>query len=124
MGESLEWKDSFGLSIRKLDDQQFLAWDVPMSNLELGVPEDLVEFVDLGRGEVVDAGTSTTGHGWTTTSTSSISTSSSVKATSATSTTTSATKAKDLSDDHLEVSEIIEGWKRLTWRGPGLMKAE
>ena len=78
-----------------------------MSDLELGVPEDLVEFVDLGRVELIDARSSTTGHGWATssaTSTSSISTSSSVKATSATSTTTSAAKAKDLSDDHLSIS--------------------
>jgi hypothetical protein len=81
-----------------------------MSNLELGVPEDLVEFVDLGRVELVDARTSTTGH-WGTTSSS---TSSSIKATSATSTTTPAAEAKDLSNDHLEVSEIIVGWKRLT----------
>jgi hypothetical protein len=78
-----------------------------MSNLELGVPEDLVEFVYLGRVELVDARSSTTGHWGTTsssTSTSSITTSSSVKATSATSTTTSAAKAKDLSDDHLIIS--------------------
>ena len=78
-----------------------------MGNLELGIPEDLVEFVDLSRVELVDARTSTTSHGWTTTSstsTASISTSSSVKATSATSTTTSAAKTKDLSDDGLSIS--------------------
>jgi hypothetical protein len=98
-----------------------------MSNLELGVPEDLVEFVDLRRVELIDTRTSTTGHWGTTsssTSTSLISTSSSIKATSATSTTTSATKAKDLADDYLKFSEILERWKGLTWRGPGLMKAE
>ena len=81
-----------------------------MSNLELGVPEDLVKLVNLGRVELVDARTSTTSHGWTTsssTSTSSITTSSSVKASSATSTTTSATKAKNLSDDNLKFSEIL-----------------
>ena len=81
-----------------------------MSNLELGVPEDLVEFVDLSRVELVDARTSTTSHGWTTsssTSTSSVTTSSSVKATSTTSTTTSAAKAKDLPDDYLGISEIL-----------------
>ena len=88
-----------------------------MSNLELCVPEDLVEFVDLSRVELVDARTSTTGHGGTTsssTSTTSITTSSSVKATSATSTTSSAAKAKDLSNDHLGVSEIIQVCKKLT----------
>lgn len=82
-----------------------------MGNLELGVPEDLVEFVDLGRVELVDARPATTSHGWTTsssTSTSSISTSASVKATSATSTTTSAAEPKDLSDDNLKFSEILQ----------------
>ena len=82
-----------------------------MSNLDLGVPEDLVEFVDLGRVELIDARSSTTGHGWATsssTSTSSITTSSSVKATSAASTTTSATEAKDLSNDYLKFSEILD----------------
>jgi len=81
-----------------------------MGNLEFGVPEDLVKLVYLGRVELVDARTSTTSHGWTTsssTSTSSVTTSSSVKATSTTSTATSAAKAKDLSDDHLGISEIL-----------------
>jgi hypothetical protein len=80
-----------------------------MGDLELGIPKDLVEFVYLGRVELVDARTSTTGHWGTTsssTSTTSITTSSSVKATSATSTTNSATKAEDLSNDYLVVSIV------------------
>lgn len=77
-----------------------------MSDLEFGIPEDLVQLVDLGRVEFIDARSSaTTAHGTSSsTSTSSITTSSSIKATSATSTTTSATETKDLSNDCLVVS--------------------
>ena len=77
-----------------------------MSDLEFGIPQDLVELVDLRGVELVDSSTSTTGHGTTasSTSTSSITASSSIKAASTTSTTTSTPETEDLSCDHLTVS--------------------
>jgi len=89
-----------------------------MSDLEFGIPQDLVELVDLRRVELVDSSTSTTAHGTTTssTSTSSVTASSSIKAASTTSTTTSTAKTEDLSCDHLVISWVpgTKGERELT----------